>query len=139
MNFAARLADLRRGTGQSLQDVAKGVHVSKAHIWELERGTADNPSIGLVIKLADHFGVTVSFLIGEDIESSDADKDLQRMFRQARKLSSNERAILSDMMKSLLKRLADSNSVKRRHNTYVREQDEGGQQPVPPIFQDGQR
>ena len=106
MSLATRLAKLRRQKRQSLQDVADVVEVSKAHIWELEKGRADNPSMALVTKLADHFGVTVAFLVGEDIESADADRELQRMFRQAQQLDPNERAILNDMMQSLLKRRA---------------------------------
>jgi DNA-binding XRE family transcriptional regulator len=37
---------------QSLQDVADAVQVSKAHIWQLEKGRADNPSIDLITRLA---------------------------------------------------------------------------------------
>jgi transcriptional regulator with XRE-family HTH domain len=104
MSLGVRLAKLRRKKGQSLQQVADAVEVSKAHIWELEKGRADNPSMALVTRLADHFGVSVAYLVGEDIESGDAEGQLQRMFRQAKKLDANERAILDDMMKSLLKR-----------------------------------
>src|SRR5262249_50107777 len=104
MSLATRVASLRRKKGQSLQDVADAVAVSKAHVWELEKGKADNPSMALVTRLADHFGVSVAYLVGEDVESADADKQLQRMFRQAQKLAPNERAILDDMMQSLLKR-----------------------------------
>ncbi len=97
-----RINRLRLEKEESLQDVADAVGVSKAHIWELEKGRTDNPSMALVTRLADHFGVTVAYLVGEDIESPDADPDLQRMFRQAGKLDSRERAILDDMMKTLL-------------------------------------
>src|SRR5687767_15848497 len=103
MSLATRVAKLRRQKGQSLQEVADAVCVSKAHIWELEKGRADNPSMGLVERLADHFGVSISFLVGEDIEAHDADSELARMFRQAKKLDSQERALLDDMMRSLLK------------------------------------
>jgi hypothetical protein len=58
----------------------------------------------LVTRLADHFGITIAFLVGEDVESEDAPRDIQRMFRQAARLDDKERAILDDMMKSLLKR-----------------------------------
>jgi transcriptional regulator with XRE-family HTH domain len=102
MSMAVRIARLRRKKGRSLQEVADAVGVSKAHIWELEKGRADNPSMGLVTRLADHFGVTVAFLVGEDIESADADVKLQRMFRQASKLDERERAILDGMMQTLL-------------------------------------
>ena len=104
MSLATRLFELRLKSGQSLQQVADAVGVSKAHIWELEKAKTDNPSMALVTRLADHFKVSVSFLVDEDIEAPDADVELQRMFRQAHQLTDAERAILDDMMKSLLKR-----------------------------------
>jgi transcriptional regulator with XRE-family HTH domain len=102
MNLGTRLAQLRRKKKESLQKVADAVGVSKAHIWELEKARTDNPSMDLVTRLADHFEVTVAYLVGEDIEASDAERDLQRMFRQAKKLDDRERAILNAMMHSLL-------------------------------------
>ena len=102
MSLGLRIAELRRKKGQSLQQVADAVSVSKAHIWELEKERTDNPSMALVTRFADNFGVTVSFLVGEDTEASDADMDIQRMFRQAKKLEPHERAIIDDMMKSLI-------------------------------------
>ena len=104
MSLATRLFELRLKSGQSLQQVADAVGVSKAHIWELEKAKTDNPSMALVTRLADHFEVSVSFLVGEDIEAPDADVELQRMFRQAQKLTDAERAILDDMLRSLMKR-----------------------------------
>ena len=58
--------------------------------------------MALVTRLADHFGVTVAYLVGEDIDASDAERQLRRMFRQARKLDDRERAIMDDMLKTLL-------------------------------------
>jgi len=37
MTLGARIAQLRRNKGESLQKVADAVGVSKAHIWELEK------------------------------------------------------------------------------------------------------
>jgi transcriptional regulator with XRE-family HTH domain len=104
MSLAVRIGKLRRRKVESLQEVADAVGVSKAHIWELEKGRAANPSIGLITRLADHFGVTLTYLVGEDVESPEADRDLQRMFRQAAGLGKREREILDDMMQALLKR-----------------------------------
>jgi len=106
MSFGARLTELRLRSGRSLQDVADAVGVSKAHIWELEKGRADNPTLQLVTRLADHFKVTVASLVGEDPQAVDADADLARMFRQASELSRDDRAVLDDLMQSLLKRRA---------------------------------
>ena len=103
MGLGARIGEARRKKGESLQKVADAVGVSKAHIWELEKGYTDNPSMALVARLADHFGLSVSYLVGEDIEASEGEVQLQRMFRQAKTLDARERKILDDMMQSLLK------------------------------------
>ena len=102
MRLGAHLTTLRRTKGESLQDVADAVGVSKAHVWELEKGRTDNPSMGLVVRLADHFGVSVGFLVGENLDAPDEDMELQRMFRQARTLDARERALLASMVKSLI-------------------------------------
>lgn len=104
MSIGTRINVLRLGRGESLQDVASAVGVSKAHIWELEKGRTDNPSMGLVTRLADHFGVSIRYLVDEDIEAPDADEALARMFRQARALDDHDREILDDMLQSFLKR-----------------------------------
>ena len=103
MGLGRRITELRLKSKQSLQEVATAVEVSKAHIWELEKGRTDNPSMGLVTRLADHFGVSVTMLVGEDVKAKDADPELQRMFRQAQKLKPNERQLLDDMMQSMLR------------------------------------
>ena len=104
MGLGAKIAVLRLEKNESLQQVGDAVGVSKAHIFQIEKGRADNPSMALVERLANHFAVTVAYLVGEDIHAPDADPQLQRMFRQAAALDPNERGILDDMMQSLLKR-----------------------------------
>jgi transcriptional regulator with XRE-family HTH domain len=106
MSLGARITKLRLKAGESLQEVANAVGVSKAHIWELEKGRADNPSMGLVTRLADHFGVSVASLAGEDPRASDANPKLAGMFRQASKLGEKDLAVLEDMLQSLLKHRA---------------------------------
>jgi hypothetical protein len=59
--------------------------------------------MGLVTRLADHFGVSVAFLVDEDRSAPDANPKLAKMFRQASKLEPGELALLEDMMQSLLK------------------------------------
>ncbi len=104
MNLGVRLFKLRELSGQSLQHVADAVEASKPHIWEIEKEKATNPSMELVARLARHFDVTVSYLMGEDIEADDADVKLQSMFRKAKGLNDDDREILNDMMDSLLSR-----------------------------------
>jgi transcriptional regulator with XRE-family HTH domain len=104
MGLGARITQLRLQKGESLQQVADSVGVSKAHIWELEKGRTDNPSMALVTRLADHFGVSLTTLVGEDPAADDADPAIARMFRQAGELEPDDLALLDDMMQSLLKR-----------------------------------
>ena len=51
MTLAQRITLLRSNRDQSLQQVADAVGVSKAHIWELEKGRTDNPSMALVTRV----------------------------------------------------------------------------------------
>jgi len=110
MELGLRISELRLKKRQSLQEVADAVGVSKAHIWELEKGRTDNPSMALVTRLADHFGVSIRYLVGEDVNAKDADEELARMFRQASKLAPEDRAILDDMMQAMLKRRRSGNA-----------------------------
>lgn len=81
MSLASRLKELRLSKGKSLQDVADAVGASKPHIWELERGTSNNPSLDLVKKLANYFGVKIDYLAGEE-ENSEVDAELLQFFRE---------------------------------------------------------
>lgn len=101
MSLGQRIGELRRKKGQSLQQVADSVGVSKAHVWEIEKGRAANPSMDLVRRFADHFGCSVAFLVGEDPEAPGTDPELQRMFRQAQDLDDRERKILDEMLQAL--------------------------------------
>ena len=103
MSLGQKMTALRLNRRASLQEVADAVGVSKAHIWQLEKGKTDNPAIGLVARLADYFGVSVGYMIGEQIDAPDADIQLSSLFRQAQQLDDRERQILGDMMQSLLK------------------------------------
>ncbi len=72
MSLADKIKDLRQKKGRSLQQVADGVGVSKAHIWEIEKGTSSNPGLDLLKKLAEYFGVTVAFLSDDSADPTDA-------------------------------------------------------------------
>lgn len=65
MSLGAKLKELRIRKGESLQEVADAVKASKPHIWELEAEKSRNPSLELLRGLAEHFGVTISYLLDE--------------------------------------------------------------------------
>jgi transcriptional regulator with XRE-family HTH domain len=104
MSFGARIAALRRDAKQSLQDVADAVGVTKTHIWELEKGRTANPSLSVIKGIADHFGVSVTSLVEEDINADDADQRIASMFRLAKNMDQNDLGHLEDMIKSFISR-----------------------------------
>ncbi len=100
MSIATKPQELRRKSGESLQQVADGVGVSKGHVWALEKGTADNPSLDLIRKLADHFNVTVTYLNDETAEPADA-AALQFFREFDGKLGEREWDLLRNLAKGL--------------------------------------
>ena len=104
MSLAMKLQKLRTAKRQSLQDVADAIGASKAHVWELEKGTAKNPSIELVRKLADHFGVSIASLVGEAPDESSDEEQLLVMYRDLKSLDTKEREMIEDIIKGMQKR-----------------------------------
>lgn len=104
MALGARLKQLRIRSGESLQQVADAVGASKAHIWELETGKSRNPSMELLHNLADHFKVSVAYLVGEDPSAPGEDPELIAMFRELKGLTENDRETVRAVMESLKSR-----------------------------------
>lgn len=104
MALGARLKELRMRNGQSLQQVADAVGASKAHIWELETGKSRNPSMELLTKLANHFSVTVAFLVGEDPNAPGEAPELIAMYRELKGLEPRDLDTIRDLLKSLKER-----------------------------------
>ena len=101
MALGARLKELRTRTGESLQQVADAIGSSKAHIWELEMGKNKNPGADSLSKLADHFKVSVGYLVGEDPKAPDQKPEVVAMFRELKKLSEKDRETIRAMIKVL--------------------------------------
>ena len=101
MDIGERLFSLRQERGQSLQQVADEVGVSKAHVWELEKGRSKNPSFDLVRKMAVHFGVSMDVLVGaESAPGSDA-QQIERIHRSLGALSDRDRGIIEGMVRTM--------------------------------------
>lgn len=108
MHIGERLHSLRQKSGQSLQAVADAVGISKAHIWELEKGHSKNPSFELVQKLAKHFGITIDALVGAEDEPGAKELQVQRLHRGFEELSRGDRAVVEQMVKALKDRATES-------------------------------
>jgi len=104
MALGAKLTALRLKKGASLQEVADAVGVSKAHIWELEKGRSKNPSADLIKRLADYFGQEVGFLVGSvKLKDSEID-EAQLFYRDLKSLSKEERDHILENIKFLKER-----------------------------------
>jgi transcriptional regulator with XRE-family HTH domain len=101
MQIGEKLFNLRQKSGESLQQVADAVGVSKAHVWELEKGRSKNPSFDLVRKLAKHFGVTIDVLTGDAAEPGADDLQIERIHRGLEGLSTRDRKIVEDLIQSM--------------------------------------
>ena len=100
MSIGARLKELRVRKNKSLQEVADGVGASKAHVWEIERGGSKNPSMELLIKLAEYFDVTVSYLVDEDLpRDAGEQEELMVLYRDLKRLDDKDRAAIRTLMK----------------------------------------
>lgn len=104
MHFAGKLHQLRIANRLSLQDVATAIGVSKAHVFNLEKGATANPSMELVIKLATLFRVRVTDLIGENPEAEDQPAEMVALFRDLRSLGEGDRETIRMLMESMKKR-----------------------------------
>lgn len=100
MSLGARLKELRIKKRQSLQDVADAVGASKAHIWEIERGGSKNPTMELLNKLADHFAVSVSYLVGEQ-PSDEETQGVVALYRELKGLDARDRETIRLIMQRL--------------------------------------
>lgn len=106
MSLGAKLIELRQRSGKSLQDVADLLGVSKTHIWSLEKGQSENPSLELLTKLAKLYKVQVDYLAGTAQEEVGTAMDAQALqfFRDFQQLGDAEQRILQDTLEAFLRR-----------------------------------
>lgn len=108
MSLAERLRLLRADKKASLQAVADAVGISKPHVWELEKGKTQNPSLELLKNFADYYGVTLDHLAGNEAGNSRSQK-LNAMFRKIDQENTSEEDLkvieqAIEMALSLIKR-----------------------------------
>lgn len=104
MSFARKLHDLRIKQRLSLQNVADAVSISKAHVFNLEKGITANPSMDLVVKLAELFRVRVADLVGEGPDASEEAPEIVAMFRDLKRLEPRDRETIAMLMEQMKRR-----------------------------------
>ncbi len=100
MSLGAKLRKLRLKSGQSLQQIADKVGVSKSHIYDLEIGAVRNPSVEVLRKLSKLLTVPITYFLEEnkDLEFQVIFCDLQKDFAS---LDESDRKTIELMVKVL--------------------------------------
>jgi transcriptional regulator with XRE-family HTH domain len=104
MSFASKVHAQRVARGLSLQNVADAVGISKAHVFNLEKGITANPSMELVVKLAELFRVRVADLVGDNPDAEDQPPEVVAMFRDLKSLDENDRETIRMLMDTMKRR-----------------------------------
>ena len=101
--FGNRLLNLRKERGWSQPALGKQVGTSGAIIGRYERGEI-TPSIDVAKKLADAFGVTLDFLVGDkDVPNILHDQTMLMRWQEIDALEPTERERILSVMDSLVR------------------------------------
>lgn len=102
-----RLSKLCEEKGVSGAKMAADCEMSKSAMTELRKGRRDGFSAKNMNKLANYFGVTVGYLLGEE-EKENAQPELDEVTRELisiiKKLTDSEKLLMIDMAKSIIAR-----------------------------------
>lgn len=103
MSFSSKLKELRLQRGLSLQEAADLIEISKTHFWDLETGKSKNPSYDLLEKISNKFGISISSLVNEDIQSHE-NEELKVLFRQMNNLDQSDLDMIKLIVESKIKK-----------------------------------
>lgn len=118
MALAMKLKALRLRKGKSLQEIADAIGASKTHVWDLETGRSDNPSVDLLTKIATYFHIPIAHLLGENPEGSGEDPRYVAMYRDLKRLSPRDLETIRIVMKQLQEssaKMSDDQLTKTKH------------------------
>lgn len=96
-----RLRTFRMKKGLSLQQLADKVGATKAHIWEMEQGRSQNPSLALLTSLARALDVSIKMLVGESDATDAEPQQLGALFRDLRGLTPEQLDLIRTMTDKL--------------------------------------
>lgn len=67
LDIAKTIKARRAELGFSLQDVADATGLSKAHVWDLERGASSDPKVTTLLAVSDALRMSLSQTLGAEI------------------------------------------------------------------------
>lgn len=122
MSLATKLKALRIRKGKSLQEVADAIGASKTHVWDLETGRSDNPTVDLLTKLATYYNSPISNLLGENPHAPGEDPKVVALYRDLKQLSARDLEtikVVAEQLRRTSTPLTDgqlADAKRRRHN-----------------------
>src|SRR5690554_6765190 len=96
LSIGNRIVILRKQKNWSQVELAKQINASREIISRYERNESQ-PSIDMILKMANVFGVTVDFLLGQS-ESASFDKDTVDRINDIQKLDNGTKNILLNVI-----------------------------------------
>ena len=57
---------IREENGETQFELSMATGIQNSYISKLENGTIENPGIETIVKIADHYGVSVDSIVGRD-------------------------------------------------------------------------
>ena len=96
LSIGNRIAILRKQKNWSQIELAKQINASREIISRYERNESQ-PSVEMILKMVNVFGVTVDFLLGQS-ENASFDKDTMERINDIQKLDNNTKNILFNVI-----------------------------------------
>lgn len=101
MTIGSKIKQLRAQQNVSLQQLADAVKASKSHIWDIERGESQNPSLELLKRIADFFKISIGDLVEENPHAHGEPEDMLALYRGLKDLTPEDRETLRLLMQRL--------------------------------------
>ena len=101
MKTSRIIAELRKAQGWSQADLARRTGISQVMVGKYERGDA-LPSIEVAKKMADAFGVSLDYLVGEGQNATFDKKTMQRI-QDIQTLDPSTQNVLFDLIDTYLR------------------------------------
>ena len=106
-NFFERFSELCKSTGETPNSVAKIIGASSGSVTAWKNGA--EPRYSTVVKIAEHFNVSVDFLLGKEKAPTNGERDILddidvAFYGNFKELSEDEKETIRDMVRLMRQR-----------------------------------
>lgn len=96
--LGAKIKELRKQKGFTLEQLAELIGSGKSYIWEIENKGVKRPSAEKLAAIAKALDVTTDFLINDDQSEVSDDQEKEVFFRKLGQLDKGDRDKIMDMI-----------------------------------------